>query len=148
EGGGQGACAVEGGLPQRIELDAKPAVRFRVGVFETRGRSGYFLLRVSQADAGLEHDKTFNPARSAIFELVDAGIVEGLLHGDGNPELKGVADESAVKAFRGYADDGVGHAVEHLGLANNEGVAAEAVLPGTVTDDHHGMGVAAEIVFG
>src|SRR5256885_15007200 len=78
------------------------------------------------------------PARAAIFELVAAGL-EDVLHGGGHPEVHAPADEGAVKAFAGDADDGVHDAVEALRLAHNLRIAAEAPLPQLVADHGDGM---------
>src|SRR5213078_1961742 len=59
--------------------------------------------------------------------------------GGGHPEVHAPADEGAVKAFAGDADDGVHDAVEALRLAHNLRIAAEAPLPQLVADHGDGM---------
>ncbi len=105
---------------------------------EAPGDCGEFLLSLGEGDAGLEARVGFDPARAAIFELVAAGL-EDVLHGGGHPEVHAPADEGAVKAFGGDADDGVHDAVEALRLADDLRIAAEAPLPQLVTDDGDGM---------
>src|SRR5256885_3049290 len=78
------------------------------------------------------------PARAAIFELVAAGL-EDVLHGGGHPEVHAPADEGAVEALGGDADDGVHDAVKALRLADDLRIATEATLPELITDHRDRM---------
>src|SRR5262249_41075933 len=143
----QSSGVVERSLPQGEQFDAAATVRGWIIILQPSGHGRNFLLRLGESHTGLESHKTFNPARAAIFQLV-SGCNKFLLHRSGDPEVKGITHEGAVKAFRRDADDGVRHAVEALGLADDFRIASETVLPQAITDYDYGMGVAAAALLG
>src|SRR5262249_595149 len=95
----------------------------------------------------LDAHEWFDPSCAAVLQLVPARV-EPLLHRERNPELPFVSHERTVEALRRHADNGVRHAIEHLGAADPAAIASKALFPHSVTDHHHRMRVAADIFTG
>jgi hypothetical protein len=71
--------------------------------------------------------------------------VESLFHRRGHPELHLPADEGSIESPGRNPDDGVGHVVEALHLADDFRIRVVAIAPQPIADDHHRMRIAAHI---
>src|SRR5207237_6270921 len=103
-------------------------------------------LRLLPSYAGFEKRVTFYPTRAAIFHFVSRRI-EHLLHRRRHPKVERVANECAVKFFRGDANDGVLNAVHVLRLADDFRIIFVTVLPVQVTNYIDRVRIAAALFF-
>src|SRR5205814_7904676 len=106
--------------------------------FQPLRDAGDLGLRLDARYAGLQPGEALDPRDGPVIELV-AALVEGLLHGRRHPELDRIPDEGAVETLRGHADDRVRHPAHELRLAEDPGIAPEAVPPHPVADHDNRM---------
>ena len=147
ERGEQRPRVVEGGLPQREQLDASTAVRLRIVGFQSLRDRRDLRLRLLGRHPGLEPHESFDPAGAAVLQLVYAAV-ELRLHRHGHPELERIAHEGSVKSFWRDADNRVRQTGEHLCLPDDRWIAVEAFLPHLVTDYRHRMRIASRVFAG
>ena len=145
ESGQQFAGMVEWGLPQRPQPHAAPTVGGRIARLQSCRHGGDLLLCLWLTDAGFQAHIGFDPSRTAVLELVTSPI-EGFLHRYWHPKLDRPAYEGPIESLWCHANDGVGHIVQALRLADDLPVAFKAIAPQLIADNYNGMGIVSYVL--